>query len=129
MDTELSPATVDAIAEAVAKRIRPEIEKFAVRSLAGAKAVLSRDESALVLNQSPRTLEKWASEGEGPRMTRFCRSIGHTIEALAEHVDRHQSPASTPSTRSKPRAAVKQRGAESKVRAKRQRRQRTSSAI
>ena len=78
MDTELSPATVDAIVEAVAKRVRADIEKAVlaatVRSLAGGKAVLSRDEAAVVLDLSPRTLEKWASEGAGPRATKFGRS-------------------------------------------------------
>ncbi|HEY4809158.1 MAG TPA: DNA-binding protein [Roseiarcus sp.] len=106
MDTEL----VAAIANAVVERIRADIEKAVlaatVRSLAGGKAVLSRDEAAVVLDLSPRTLEKWASEGAGPRATKFGRSIGHTVEALGEYVDQHQSRSVGP----KPRAAAKRRG-------------------
>jgi hypothetical protein len=105
MDTEL----VHAIADAVAERIRADIEKVvrtaAVRGVAGGKAVLSRRESATFLDQSPRTLEKWASKGEGPRLTRFGRSIGHTVEALSEFVYEHQSPASSPAPEPKPRVA------------------------
>jgi hypothetical protein len=94
MHTDLDLSAVAAIADAVAERIHSDIQKAVLaanlRTLAGGKAVLSRDESAMVLNQSPRTLEKWASEGTGPRLTRFGRSIGHTVEALGEYVDSHQ---------------------------------------
>jgi hypothetical protein len=97
MHTDLDRSAVDAIVDAVVQRILGDIQKAVlaanVRTLAGGKAVLSRHASAIVLNQSPRTLEKWASEGTGPRLTRFGRSIGHTVEALGEYVDSHQSPA------------------------------------
>ena len=84
--------------------IEKVVRTAAVRGVAGGKAVLSRDESATFLDQSPRTLEKWASKGEGPRLTRFGRSIGHTVVALSEFVDEHQSPASSPAPQPKPRA-------------------------
>jgi hypothetical protein len=97
MQTDLDRSAVNAIVDAVAERIRNDIQKAVlaanVRTLAGGKAVLSRDEAAIVLNQSPRTLEKWASEGTGPRVTRLGRSVGHTVEALGEYVDSHQSAA------------------------------------
>lgn len=125
MHTDLSRIAIDAIVDAVAERIHNDIQKAVlaanVRFLAGGKAVVSRDEAGIVLNQSPRTLEKWASEGTGPRLTRFGRSIGHTVEALGEYVDLHQYPAHPPSlpppTRPRPRAAVKRRVAEVKIRA------------
>jgi hypothetical protein len=98
MHTDLDLSAVDAVVDAIAERIHRDIQKAVlaanVRILAGGKAVLSRDEAAIILNQSPRTLEKWASEGIGPRLTRFGRSIGHTIESLGEYVDSHQSSAS-----------------------------------
>jgi hypothetical protein len=97
MQTDLDRSAVDIIVDAVAERIRYEIQKAVlaanVRILAGGKAVVSRGEAAIILNLSSRTLEKWASEGKGPRSTQFNRSIGHTIEALGEYVDSHQSPA------------------------------------
>ena len=85
MHTDLDLSAVDAVVDAIAERIHRDIQKAVlaanVRILAGGKAVLSRDEAAIILNQSPRTLEKWASEGIGPRLTRFGRSIGHTERA------------------------------------------------
>jgi hypothetical protein len=94
MSRSLDWSTVDAIANAFVERIGPRIveivDSASVRALAGKRAVLSRQDAAVVVGLAPRTLEKLDGEGKGPRRVKHGRSVGYTLEALDEFVTAHQ---------------------------------------
>lgn len=78
--TGISPATIDALARAVAGHIAGEIadaiieaatRRASAASIAGDDALLSEDEAAGILATRPKTLQHWRSTGFGPRIIRI----------------------------------------------------------
>jgi excisionase family DNA binding protein len=65
--------------------------------------LLSSEETARLLRVSPKTLERWRSEGTGPRFVRVGRKPLYRTAAVAAWLDAH-SAASTSSERFSPRA-------------------------
>lgn len=71
-------ASADAadLAAKVVAELRKEV-------IAGDDQILSRNDAAAVLSVHPKTLEKWARLGGGPRVTRFGpKSIGYRLGDL-----------------------------------------------
>ncbi len=52
----------------------------------GLYAILLRKEAAQVLRKSPRTLERWAAEGKGPKVTRIGNLSAYTVGNILKHL-------------------------------------------
>lgn len=63
----------------------PRSSQQAINSLSpGDRRVLNENELAQRWGVSPKTLQRWRSEGRGPRYLKLSKRVGYPVEAVIE---------------------------------------------